>query len=89
MLNIKNDQDLFCKFSRATPWAFIFVSVATLLAITVDRYGYIVKPLRYPQIVTHRRVFHRQLTAAFLLFGIFSSEAIALSFEVFATDHKA
>ena len=57
MLNIKNDQDLFCKFSRATPWAFMFASVATLLAITVDRYLYIVKPLRYPQIVTHRRVF--------------------------------
>ena len=35
----------------------MFVSVATLLAITVDRYLYIVKPLRYPQIVTHRRVF--------------------------------
>ena len=57
MLNIKNDQDLFCKFSRATPWAFMFASVTTLLAITVDRYLYIVKPLRYPQIVTHRRVF--------------------------------
>ena len=57
MLNIKNDQDLFCKCSRAIPWAFMFASVATLLAITVDRYLYIVKPLRYPQIVTHRRVF--------------------------------
>ena len=57
MLNIDNDQDLFCKFSRATAWAFMFASVATLLAITVDRYLYIVKPLKYPQIVTHRRVF--------------------------------
>ena len=57
MLNIDNDQDLFCKFSRSTVWAFMFASVATLLAITVDRYLCIVKPLRYPQIVTHRRVF--------------------------------
>ena len=57
MLNIDNDQDLFCKFSRATVWAFVFASIATLLAITVDRYLYIVKPLRYPQIVTHQRVF--------------------------------
>ena len=57
MLNIDNDQDLFCKFSRATAWAFMFASVATLLAVTVDRYLYIVKPLRYLQIVTHRRVF--------------------------------
>ena len=57
ILNIDNDQNLFCKFSRATTWTFMFASVATLLAITVDRYLYIVKPLRYPLIVTHRRVF--------------------------------
>ena len=56
LLNIDNDQDLFCKFSRATIWAFMFASTATLLAITVDRYLYIVKPLRYQLIVTHRRV---------------------------------
>ena len=57
MLNIDNDQDFFCKVSRATTWAFMSASTATLLAITVGRYLYIVKPLRYPQIVTHRRVF--------------------------------
>ena len=57
MVDIDNDQYLFCKFSRSTVLAFMFASVATLLAITVDRYLYIVKPLRYPQIVTHRRVF--------------------------------
>ena len=57
ILNIDNNQDLFCKFSRSTMWAFMFASTASLLAITVDRYQYIVKPLRYPQIVTHRRVF--------------------------------
>ena len=57
ILNIDSDQDLFCKFSRATVWAFMFASIATLLAITVDRYVYIVKPLRYPRIVTYRRVF--------------------------------
>ena len=57
MLNIDNDQDLFCKFSRATMWAFMFASIATLFAITVDRYLYIVRPLRYPYVVTHRRVF--------------------------------
>ena len=57
IVNIDNDQDLFCKFSRSTTWALMFVSIATLLAITVDRYLYILKPLRYPQYVTHRRVF--------------------------------
>ena len=35
----------------------MFASIATLFAITVDRYVYIVKPLRYPHIVTHRRMF--------------------------------
>ena len=70
ILNIDNDQDFFCKFSRATMWAFMVASIATLLAITVDRYLFIVKPLRYPQIVTHRRVFLAVLgvwtTACFL-----------------------
>ena len=56
ILNIGSDQELFCKFSRATRWALMFASTAALLAITVDRYLYIVKPLRYLQIVTHRRV---------------------------------
>ena len=57
ILDIDSDQDLFCKLSRSTMFAFLFASVNSLLAITVDRYFYIVKPLRYPLIVTHRRVF--------------------------------
>ena len=57
MLNIDSDQDLFCKLSRSTIRALLFASVAMLLAITVDRYLYIVKPLKYPLIVTKRRVF--------------------------------
>ena len=57
ILNIDSDQDLFCKLSRSTMWLLLFASVATLLAITVDRYLYIVKPLKYPLIVTQRRVF--------------------------------
>ena len=57
ILNIDSDQDMFCKFSRATMYGFMFASIATLLAITVDRYLYIVKPLRYPHIVTHQRTF--------------------------------
>ena len=57
ILNIDSDQDIFCKLSRSTILSLLFASVATLLAITVDRYLYIVKPLRYPLIVTKRRVF--------------------------------
>ena len=57
ILNIDSDQNIFCKLSRSTISALLFASVATLLAITVDRYLYIVKPLKYPLIVTKRRVF--------------------------------
>ncbi len=57
ILNIDSDQDLFCKLSRPSIWALLFASVAALLAITVDQYLYIVKPLKYPLIVTKRRVF--------------------------------
>ncbi len=57
ILNIESDQDLFCKLSLSTIWALLFASVATLLALTFDRYLYIAKPLKYPLIVTKRRVF--------------------------------
>ena len=57
LLDIDSDQDLFCKLSRSSSWSLLFVSIATLLAITIDRYFYIVKPLKYPLIVTRRRVF--------------------------------
>ena len=48
----------------------MFASVATLLAITVDRYLYIIKPMRYPQIVTHRRVFLAASGIWTTLFGL-------------------
>jgi hypothetical protein len=57
LLNIDSDQELFCKLSRSCISAFMFASLAALLALTVDRYFYIVKALRYPLIVTKRRVF--------------------------------
>ena len=57
ILNIDSDQDVFCKLSRSSILALLFASVATLLAITVDRYLYIVKPLKYSHIVTKQRVF--------------------------------
>ena len=43
--------------SRCTTWALMFASATTLVAITVDRYLYFAKPLKYPLIVTRRRVF--------------------------------
>ena len=91
MLNIHSDQDLFCKFSRSTMRAFMFASIATLLAITVDRYVYIVKPMRYTWIVTHPRVFlavanldNCQLPFLGPLYAP-REPCIALGFEVFAS----
>ena len=56
ILEIDSDQDLFCKMSRSSIHALMFASVATLLAITIDRYLFIVKPLKYPVVVTRRRI---------------------------------
>ena len=66
MLNIDNE------------YRICFVSSnASLLAITVDCYLFIVKPLKYPQIVTHRRMFLVVLgiwtTACCLLFHYISA----------------
>ena len=73
ILKIDSDQDLFCKMSRSTIYALMFASVATLLAVTIDRYLFIVKPLKYPMIVTRRRiilvVLGIWLTASGLLFA--------------------
>lgn len=57
ILNIDSDQDLFCKVSRSMAQPLLFASIGTLLAITIDRYLYIIKPLKYVVIVTRRRVF--------------------------------
>ena len=56
ILNIDGDQKLFCNLSRSTIWSLLSASVATLLLISTDRYLYIVKPLKYPIIVTQRHV---------------------------------
>ena len=38
-------------------FASTFISIMTLLLITVDKYLYIARPLKYPMIVTKRRIF--------------------------------
>ncbi|XP_028398882.1 alpha-1B adrenergic receptor-like [Dendronephthya gigantea] len=71
ILNIDGDQDLFCALSRPTIWAAMFASVATLLAITIDRYLYIEKPLKYIFLVTRRRV-------SLVIIGIWSITLLAM-----------
>ena len=48
--------DEFNKLNRSTQHVSIFLSTTMLLSITVDRYVFIAKPLRYPLIVTSQRV---------------------------------
>ena len=55
LLNIDGDHNLFCKLSCSRMKSLLFASVATLLAIAVDRFLYIVKPLKHPLVVTKRR----------------------------------
>ena len=57
ILDIDSDQVMFCKLSRPVSFTFLFVSTLTLVAITIDQYLYIAKPLKYPMIVTRRRLF--------------------------------
>ena len=72
ILNIDSDQDLFCKLSRSTIFALQFASVAALFAITLDKFFYIVKPLKYPLIVTKRRVFVAMLSVWFTACSVFA-----------------
>ena len=56
IFEVESDLNLFCKLSRSSSWMLLFVSIATLFAITLDRYIFIVKPLKYPILVTRQRV---------------------------------
>ena len=72
ILEIESDQDLFCKLSRTSLLALLFVSVCTLFAITIDKYVYIVKPLKYPLIVTQRRIIFFIVAIWIATFGVLS-----------------
>jgi hypothetical protein len=45
----------FCKIEHATFYVSLFLSIMILLSITIDKYLYIAKPLKYPLIVRTRR----------------------------------
>ena len=67
---IESDQNLFCIMSRSSLKILLFTSVATLLFITIDRYLFIVKPLKYAVIVTKRRVLLVIISIWLMTFGI-------------------
>ena len=65
----------------------MFASIATVLGITVDRYVYIVKPLKYPQIVTHRRMFLAVLRICITVCGLFT--ALYIHYRSFSVEIKS
>ena len=67
---IESDQNLLCKMSLSAIKTLLFTSVATLLFITIDRYVFIVKPLKYAVIVTKRRVMLVIVSIWLTAFGI-------------------
>ena len=46
---------VFCKITQTTFYVSLFLSIMILLSITIDKYLYIAKPLKYPLIVRTRR----------------------------------
>ena len=49
------DRLVFCKVKQTTFYVSLFLSIMILLCITIDKYLYIAKPLKYPLIVRTRR----------------------------------
>ena len=54
--DVHNDEEFFCKFIYSSGGVSIVVSILTLLAISFDRYLFIIWPLKYPIIMTWQRV---------------------------------
>ena len=53
---VQSDEEFFCKFIYSSGGVSIVLSILTLLAISFDRYLFITWPLKYPIIMTWRRV---------------------------------
>ena len=56
LANIESDMKLICKIGTTNSGTSVALSIANLLAITGDRYMFITKPLKYPMIVTSKRI---------------------------------
>ena len=51
----RDDRLLLCKVTQTASYVSLFLSIMFLLSITIDKYMYIAKPLKYPLIVRTRR----------------------------------
>ena len=56
LANIESDMKLICEIGITSSFTSVALSIANLLAITGDRYMFITKPLKYPMIVTSKRI---------------------------------
>ena len=52
---VRDEGLVFCKIKHTTIYVSLFLSIMILLSITIDKYLYIAKPLKYPLIVRIRR----------------------------------
>ena len=52
-----NNHTLICKLHMTSSYAIMAVSVANLLAMTMDKCLFITKPLKYPRIMTWKRTY--------------------------------
>ena len=57
MCPYKATKHLYRHINKTALYVSLFLSLAFLVAITIDRYLFIAKPLKYPLIVTKRRTF--------------------------------
>ena len=56
LAGVHTNQELFCRIGIAIVSSTVALSILTLLAITVDRYFFIATPLKYPLLVTKKKV---------------------------------
>ena len=56
LANIESTMKLICEIGITSSFTSVALSIANLLTITGDRYMLITKPLKYPMIVTSKRI---------------------------------
>ena len=57
LTGVEINQEIFCRLSIPLTSTAVASSILTLLAVTYDRYCFIVTPLKYPLVMTKKRVF--------------------------------
>lgn len=56
LAGVRTNQELFCRIGIAIVSSTVALSILSILAITVNRYFFIATPLKYPLVVTKKKV---------------------------------